>query len=93
MHILPRLERLRKKLHVLITLCIVYICIEETSGEINVNNIPFINSTNTETRQLVFFDLRDSDLLAGLQALEEKHSATEPTSFTILDHKKTVTYI
>lgn len=74
----------------LITLCTIYICIEQRSGTINVNKVQFINFTNVETRQLNFFDLRDDNLLHSLEALKEQSSVTEETSITILDHERII---
>ncbi|CAF3621777.1 unnamed protein product [Rotaria socialis] len=88
--ILPKLERFIKKLSVLITVCTIYICVKERTGKINVNKVQFTSFTNTATRQLSFFDLRDGDLLHDLEELEEKSSATEETSITILDHERFV---
>jgi hypothetical protein len=75
--ILPQLARLIEKLNLLITLCIAYICIEQKTGKVNVKNIPFINITRTNIRQLVFFDLHDSDLLSDLEALQEQPSISK----------------
>ena len=86
LQILPRLDQLMKKLSLLITLCAVYVCMEQSSGQINVNNVQSINETNTKTTQLVFFDLTDSDLLAGLEALEEQSSVIDVSPIIIPDH-------
>ena len=82
LYILSRLKQLLKKLSVLITLCTVYICIEQGCDKVNVDNLPFINLINTKTRQLIFFDLHDTGLLADLQALEE---TTEQITVPVLD--------
>ncbi|CAF3345552.1 unnamed protein product [Rotaria sp. Silwood2] len=88
--ILPRLERLLKKLSVLIVSCTVYICIEQISGKIRVNNLQFIDSTQTKMKQLIFFDLHDSDLLADLEALKEEISTIEQISSTITDDMSSI---
>ena len=88
--ILPRLERLIKKISVLVALCTVYICVREVRGKIIVSKVPFIDFTNTETKQLNFFDLRDEDLLHSLEGLGETSSVTEETSITIPDDERII---
>ncbi|CAF1347506.1 unnamed protein product [Rotaria magnacalcarata] len=88
--ILPKLERFLKKLSVLITVCTIYICVQQRTGKINVNKVQFTSFTKTTTRQLSFFDLHDGDLLNDLEELEEKSSVAKETSITIPDHERFV---
>ncbi|UJR06569.1 hypothetical protein I4U23_010853 [Adineta vaga] len=83
--VLPQIDRLMKKLTVLIAICTVYICIESVSGEVNVNNIHFINMINTKTKQHIFFDVFNSDLLTGLKALKEESQITGKSFVPIPD--------
>ncbi|CAF1079256.1 unnamed protein product [Didymodactylos carnosus] len=89
-YILPQLERLIKKLHVLTTICTVYICIKQGEDNVNMNNVQFFNMTSPEMRHPIYVDLRDSDLLAGLAVFEDKSLATEETINTIPDHVRLV---
>jgi hypothetical protein len=59
---------------------------EQRNVQINVNDVQSINETNVKTTQLVFFDLSDSDLLAGLETLEENNSVIDTTPIIIPDH-------
>jgi hypothetical protein len=81
-HILPQLDKLMKKLSVLITLCTVYICIERRDDEIYMNNAGFIDKMDVKARQLIFFDLRDNDLLTDLETLAEESSIIQDTHLT-----------
>jgi hypothetical protein len=80
--ILPLLDQLINILNLLITVCTAYICIDQQSDKVNVDNIPFINMTNTNMKQLAFFDLNDKDLLADLEELQEETQTSLPT-FTL----------
>ena len=77
--ILPQLDQLIEKIVLLITVCTAYICINQHSGRINAHKIRFIKTTNTNTKQLVFFDLRDKDLRTDLEALKEETLVSLPT--------------
>jgi hypothetical protein len=78
LEILPQLDRLIDILSLLITVCVAYICIDQKSGKVNVDNIPFLNLTDTNMKQLAFFDLNDKDLLAKLEALQEETQMSLP---------------
>ena len=87
-YILPRLERLIKKLHVLITICTVYIMIKQGENTADVNNVQFLNITNPEMRHYIYDDLRNSDLLVGLSLFADESLAIAETDNTIPDHKR-----
>jgi hypothetical protein len=89
-NILPQLERLIKKLHVLTTICTVYICIKQGEDNVSVNNVQFFNMTNPEMRHPIYVDLHNSDLLADLAVFDDKSLATEETANTIPDHVRLV---
>ncbi|CAF0921563.1 unnamed protein product [Adineta steineri] len=83
--ILSRIDRLMKKLSVLIAICTVYICTEPASGKVMMDNIKFINVINAETKQHIFFDLHNSNLLVDLEILEEENLITKRTLVAIPD--------
>jgi len=89
-NILPRLERLIKKLQVLTTICTVYICIKQGEDNVNVDNFQFFNMTNPEIDHPIYVALHDSDLVAALTAFDDKSLATEETANTIPDHVRLV---
>jgi hypothetical protein len=89
-NILPHLERLIKKLQVLITICTVYICIKQGEDNVNVDNFQFFNMTNPEIDHPIYVALHDSDLVAALAAFDDKSLATEETAYTIPDHVRLV---
>ncbi|CAF1109608.1 unnamed protein product [Didymodactylos carnosus] len=88
--ILPQLERIIKKLHVIITICTIYITIKVGQHYVNVNNIQFLNKTNPEMRHPIYIDLRNSDLLTDLTLFEDKNLPTEETTNTIPDHMRLI---
>jgi hypothetical protein len=75
-------------LNLLITVCTVYICIDQQSDKINADNIPFINVTDTNMKQLVFFDLNDKDLIAELEVLQDEFQTSFPTATLSPDEAK-----
>ncbi|CAF1001911.1 unnamed protein product [Adineta steineri] len=84
-NVFSRIDRLMKKLSVLIAICTVYICTESASGKVMMGNIKFINVINAETKQHIFFDLHNSNLLIGLETLEEQSSITKRAPVAIPD--------
>ena len=52
---------------------------QSKNGQIEVNNIYFINIKNANKEQLVFFDLNDRDLLVEHDALQEEIQTILPT--------------
>ncbi|UJR12191.1 hypothetical protein I4U23_016368 [Adineta vaga] len=77
---LPQINRLVKKLAVLISICTIYICIEPNSNEINVNNIRFIDMSKIQTKQYILSD--------DLRALSRNNFIPDETYYDIPNDEK-----
>ncbi|UJR06961.1 hypothetical protein I4U23_011249 [Adineta vaga] len=73
---LLEINRLMKKLDVLISICTIYICIESDSNEVNVDNIQFINMSKIQTTHHILSDFYNSELIAALRVTESESSIT-----------------
>ena len=87
-NILPRLQRLIKKLLVLITIVIIYKSIKQSTGNVNVNKILSINQTDPTMRHPIYTDLCASDLITALANIQEEDLDFNETSYIIPDSKR-----
>ena len=69
--IFPLLDGLRQKLNVLITLCIIYLCVKQKSGKVSVKKLQTIDMESRKVRPLMFFNPDDSALVARLETIQE----------------------
>ncbi|CAF1459597.1 unnamed protein product [Adineta ricciae] len=66
------IDRLMKKLNVVLTMCAIYLCVKPRSKKVNVDGMKFVNVIDEGTKQHIFGDIFDDNLLAKLQALEQE---------------------
>ena len=88
--VLCHLQRLLKKLHVLITICTIYICIEPGKDDVNVDHLSFFHLRNPGMRHPICVDLRESLLLASLAAYDDGIFDADGTDHRIPDGKRLI---
>ena len=86
--ILGQLERLLKKLRVMISICTIYVCIKAGEDNVNVDHLSFFHMKNPDMKHPICVDLRGSLLQEGLAVYEDDILDTDETVSTIPDEQR-----
>ncbi|CAF1637787.1 unnamed protein product [Adineta ricciae] len=79
------IDRLMKKLNVLLTMCTIYLCVKPRSKKVNVDGMKFVNVIDEGTKQHIFGDVFNDNLLVKLEALERETVTVSETCKPIPD--------